>query len=139
MHSEISGVTDYRMPNDDACLEKIRSIVAKLGHTSEGRASIGSRRNRPARSAEIYGLIPDDRTKPYNMHDVLASIVDDGEFDEYKAGYGKTIVNRLRPRRTDGPWAWSRTSARSRKRSSGKCTSGASSTARARTRARVSS
>ncbi|HYQ86831.1 MAG TPA: acyl-CoA carboxylase subunit beta [Bacteroidota bacterium] len=102
MHSEISGVTDYRMPNDDACLEKIRSIVAKLGHTP--KAGFDRIAPKPPRldPAEIYGLIPDDRTKPYNMHDVLASIVDDGEFDEYKAGYGKTIVTAYA--RVDG-WA----------------------------------
>ncbi|HUL44264.1 MAG TPA: carboxyl transferase domain-containing protein [Bacteroidota bacterium] len=92
MHSEISGVTDYKMPNDDVCLETIRNIIQKLGT----RTAAGFDRIAPKDPAfdpeQIYGLIPDDRAKPYDMYQVLARIVDDGEFDEYKAGYGKTII-----------------------------------------------
>ncbi len=102
MHSEVSGVTDYKMPNDEICLETIRSIIGKLGaNPKAGFDRIQPKAPRFSPS-EIYGIIPDDRTKPYDMHQVLARIVDDGEFDEYKTGYGKTIITAYA--RIDG-WA----------------------------------
>jgi 3-methylcrotonyl-CoA carboxylase beta subunit len=102
MHCEISGVTDYKMPNDDVCLETIRSIIQKYGAApSAGFDRIASKP--PAYDPqELYGLIPDDRTKPYDMYQVLARILDAGEFEEYKAGYGKTIITAYA--RVDG-WA----------------------------------
>jgi acetyl-CoA carboxylase carboxyltransferase component len=102
MHSAVSGVTEYNMPNDDACLEKIRSIVGKMGHTpGAGFDRIASKAPRkPAES--LYGIIPDDRSKPYEMRDVLECIIDEGEFDEYKAEHGKTLVTAYA--RVDG-WA----------------------------------
>jgi 3-methylcrotonyl-CoA carboxylase beta subunit len=92
MHSEISGVTDYKMPNDDACIKQIRNIVGKLAHRP--KAGFDRIAPRPPRldPKEIYSLIPDDRTKPFDMREVLYRIVDEGDFDEYKAGYGKTII-----------------------------------------------
>ena len=102
MHCEISGVTDYKMPNDDVCLETIRSLIDKFGATSKA----GFDRIAPKPPAfdpkEIYGLFPQDRTKPYDMHQVLARIIDAGEFDEYKAGYGKSLITAYT--RVDG-WA----------------------------------
>jgi 3-methylcrotonyl-CoA carboxylase beta subunit len=92
MHSEISGVTDHKMKNDDECLEKIRSIIGKSGHAQKA----GFERTEPAlprfSSSEIYGIIPEDRAKPYDTYQVLARIVDRSEIDEYKAGYGKTVI-----------------------------------------------
>jgi len=92
VHCDISGVTDYKMPNDEECLKTIRSIVGKLGSTPRA----GFNRTGPAAprfpSKEIYGLIPQDRLKPYNMYEILARTIDGGELDEYKASYGKTII-----------------------------------------------
>ncbi len=92
MHSEISGVTDYRMPDDKTCLETIRSLVGKIG--SGGRAPFDRVDPLPPAfdPAELYGLIPEDRAKPYDMHQVIARVVDRDSFDEYKAGYGKTLL-----------------------------------------------
>lgn len=91
-HCEVSGVTDNKFPNDQACLDYIRSIMGKIGH--ETRA--GFDRIAPAtpkeNPAEIYGLIPSDRTKPYDTLDIIRRLVDNSEFDEYKALYGKTII-----------------------------------------------
>ena len=102
MHSEISGVTDYKMPNDDACLKAIRSLMSKLGE----RPKAGFNRTTPQPPkpdpTELYDLVPDDRTKPFDMYGVLKRIVDGNEFDEYKAGYGKTIITAYA--RVDG-WA----------------------------------
>lgn len=102
MHSEMSGVIDYRMPNDDVCLDTIRSIISKLGR-SPG-AAFNRIASRPPQfdPSELYGLIPEDRAKPYDMRQVLARIVDEAEFDEYKAGYGKTLITAYA--RVDG-WA----------------------------------
>ncbi len=102
VQSEISGVTDYRVADDTDCLRTIRSIIAKLGDPPKA----GFNRVAPAQprfeSSEIYGLIPTDTIKPYNMYEVLARLVDGGEIDEYKAGYGKTIITAYA--RIDG-WA----------------------------------
>ena len=91
-HCEISGVTDNKFPNDQACLDHIRSLFDKLGNF--GIAGFDRAKPKPPseKPAEIYGLIPSDRTKPYDMVEVIKRIVDDSEFDEYKALYGKTIV-----------------------------------------------
>ncbi|MEM7656802.1 MAG: carboxyl transferase domain-containing protein [Bacteroidota bacterium] len=90
-HSEISGVTDYRMPDDKTCLEKVRSLVAKLGHKpTAGFDRVPSKA--PAfNPKEILGILPDSRTKPYQIIDILDRLVDKGSIDEYKAGYGKSI------------------------------------------------
>jgi len=89
VHCEISGVTDHRMANDAECLARIRSIMAKTGTR---RHAGFDRESRPPRfdAAEIASLLPADRTKPYDMHEVL-SIIDGGDLDEYKAGYGRTM------------------------------------------------
>lgn len=102
MQCEISGVTDYKMPNDDVCLETIRSHISKLGQTPRAgfdRISATSPKYDPQ---EIYGIMPDDRTKPYDMYQILSRIVDEGQFDEYKAGYGKSLITAYA--RIDG-WA----------------------------------
>lgn len=92
VHCEISGVTDYKMANDDECIQSIRRIISKLGH----RPKAPFDRIEPAPpkfpAEEIYGLMPVDRTKPYEMYEVLARIIDGSELDEYKAGYGKTVI-----------------------------------------------
>ncbi len=92
VHCEISGVTDHKMKNDEECLAKIRSIVGKLG--TRAVAPFSRTEARPPRFApeEIHGIIPSDRMKPYDMVQVLARILDDSDFDEYKAGYGKSII-----------------------------------------------
>jgi acetyl-CoA carboxylase carboxyltransferase component len=92
VHCEVSGVTDHKVKNDDECLKKIRSILSKLG--SRPRAGFNREAPKPPTfdPADLYGIIPADRTKPYDMYQVLARIVDESEMDEYKAGYGKTII-----------------------------------------------
>ncbi len=102
MHSELSGVTDYKMPDDETCLLTIRNLIGKLG--ARPKALFDRVMPKPPihDQSEIYGLIPEDRTKPYDMRQVLARIVDEGEIDEYKAGYGKTLITAYA--RIDG-WA----------------------------------
>jgi acetyl-CoA carboxylase carboxyltransferase component len=92
VHCEISGVTDHLMPDDKSCLERIRSIIGKLG----ARPKAGFDRVAPAPPlfdpADLRALLPQDRAKPYDMYELLARIVDGSEIDEYKAGFGKTII-----------------------------------------------
>lgn len=90
--TEISGITDEKMPDDEACIEKIRSLISKLGHGSKA----GFDRIKPAeavhKASDIYGVIPDESSKPYDTHELINCIVDGGEFDEYKPSYGKTLI-----------------------------------------------
>jgi 3-methylcrotonyl-CoA carboxylase beta subunit len=91
-HCEISGVTDNKFPNDEACLEYIRSLFSKFGKPERtGFNRVPSKA--PKRSVkDLYGLMPVDRAKPYDTLDIIDCLVDEGSFDEYKALYGKTIL-----------------------------------------------
>jgi 3-methylcrotonyl-CoA carboxylase beta subunit len=91
-HCEISGVTDNKFPNDQACLEYIRSLFNKMGHYDKAgfdRIASASPKEDPK---NIYGLMPSDRSKPYDTLDIIKCLVDNSEFDEYKALYGKTLI-----------------------------------------------
>lgn len=91
-HCEISGVTDNKFPNDQACLDYIRSLFDKIGvNTSAGfhRSIPKPPREKPA---EIYGILPSDRVKPYDTLEIIKRLVDESEFQEYKADYGKTLL-----------------------------------------------
>jgi 3-methylcrotonyl-CoA carboxylase beta subunit len=92
MHSSISGTVDFREPNDESCIERIRAIVEKWGYR---RQSPWDRRKpeSPAQPAEeIYGIYDSSPTRPYDMKEILARIVDGSRFDEYKPEYGKTVI-----------------------------------------------
>ncbi|HWP82291.1 MAG TPA: carboxyl transferase domain-containing protein [Bacteroidota bacterium] len=92
VHCEISGVTDHKMKNDEECLAKIRSIISKFGERP--RAGFHREKPKPPKYPpdEIYGILPEDRSRPYDMYEVLARVLDNSELDEYKEGYGKTII-----------------------------------------------
>ena len=91
-HCEISGVTDNKFDNDEACLDYIKSIFNKIGDFEKA----GFDRIEPSlpkeRQEDIYGIIPEDRVKPYDVVDVIKRLVDDSDFEEYKKAYGQTIV-----------------------------------------------
>jgi len=92
MHSAISGTGDFREPNDEACLARIRSLIDKWGYRRQSpfdRKKPGD----PAMSAEeIYGAYDASPARPYDMKEILARIVDESRFDEYKPEYGKTLI-----------------------------------------------
>jgi len=92
MHAQIAGTVDYREPNDHICLERIRSVVSKLGH--KPGAPFNRVKAEPAAYAaeEIYGIFEADGMRPYDMKEIIARIVDGAKFDEYKAEYGKTVI-----------------------------------------------
>src|ERR1700731_4196437 len=92
MHSAFSGTVDFREPNDEACLARIRAIVEKWGYR---RQSPWDRKKpeEPALAAEeIYGIYDSSPGRPYDMKEIVARIVDGSRFDEYKPEYGKTIL-----------------------------------------------
>lgn len=101
-HCEISGVTDYKHPNDQACLDSIRNIMSKLG-TPE---NAGFDRVKPVApklsEEEIYGILPDNREKPFDMMEIINRLIDGSDFEEYKKGYGQSVLCGLG--RIDG-WA----------------------------------
>ena len=102
VQSNVSGVTDYIMKNDEECLKQIRSLVSQVGENK--KAGFNRTESHPPLYSpkEIYGILPEDPIKTYDMYDVIARIVDDSEIDEYKAGYGKTLITAYA--RIDG-WA----------------------------------
>ncbi len=91
-HCEISGVTDNKFPNDQACLDYIRRIMDKVGKKREAGFDRKESKAPKEKPEELYGLFPADRSKPYETLDIIKRLVDDSEFDEYKALYGKTII-----------------------------------------------
>src|SRR6266705_1364437 len=91
MHSEISGTVDFYEKNDEACLEKLRSLVTLLPEANEKCAMPGGRDAAKPGDA-IYDLISLDGHKNYDARDLLATIIDADSLDEYKADYGKTLV-----------------------------------------------
>ncbi len=101
-HSEISGVTDYKHPNDAACLDSIRKIMSMIGSPQ----SAGFDRVKPAEpklnEEGIYGFLPENRESPYDMREIILRLLDHSEFEEYKKLYGQSIICGLG--RIDG-WA----------------------------------
>jgi acetyl-CoA carboxylase carboxyltransferase component len=92
MHSAISGTVDYREPNDEACLARIRSLVEKWGYRRQSPWDRKKPESPAIAAEEIYGIYDPSPAKPYDMREVLARVVDAGQFDEYKAEYGKTLI-----------------------------------------------
>jgi len=100
MHAEISGTVDFKEPNDHLCIARLRSLVSKLGHPAPApfdRAEYDPEKDAPRfPAADLYGLLDPDPARAavnsYDMHDVLARLLDRSEFDEYRPGYGRTLL-----------------------------------------------
>lgn len=89
---EISGVTDYKMPDEKTCLATVRDLIDKYGH----REDAGFNREKPLAPAlsvkDIYGIYTSATQKPYDVREIIKRLVDDSTFTEYKEGYGQTII-----------------------------------------------
>jgi acetyl-CoA carboxylase carboxyltransferase component len=91
MHAGISGTVDYREPDDDACLARLRRLIALLPPEPAGpEVSTFSTPSRPAE--DLYEIVRSDPSSQYDIRDVLATIVDGGRFDEYRPEFGRTLV-----------------------------------------------
>jgi len=101
-HCEVSGVTDYKAKDDADALRTIRGIMDKIGSFEKA----GFDRKKPVAPTvdpkQLLGILPEERTKEYDMLDVIHRLVDSSDFEEYKADYGKSLLCGLA--RIDG-WA----------------------------------
>ncbi|WP_103863948.1 acyl-CoA carboxylase subunit beta [Aquimarina sp. I32.4] len=91
-HCEISGVTDYKSKDDADALDTIKNIMSKIGDFDKA----GFNRTKPivpkGNQEDIYGILPKARNEQYDMMEIINKLVDDSDFEEYKAGYGQTII-----------------------------------------------
>ncbi len=92
MHSQISGTVDFREPDDDACLARIRALVDKMGSPDPPVFSHTASREPLFPAEEIYGIFSKEAAKQYDMRELIARIVDGSEFEEYRAEYGETLL-----------------------------------------------
>jgi len=102
VQSNISGVTDYIMVNDDECLTQIRTLTDKIADQPKANFNKIDSASPIFDSKEIYGILPEETLDQYDTYELIARIVDNSEIDEYKAGYGKSIITAYA--RIDG-WA----------------------------------
>ena len=92
MHSRVSGVTDHLAEDDDHGLEICRSIVANLGRQPAVKLDTVDPEEPRYPADEILGIVPPDARQPYDVHEILARLVDGSRFHEFKANYGNTLV-----------------------------------------------
>jgi acetyl-CoA carboxylase carboxyltransferase component len=95
-HNAISGVAHYRLPDDRACIAKLRELVDELPHTPPAAlaalAPAGSLEASETERDRLYALLPADHRQPYEMREVLAALVDDGDFDEFQADHAPELI-----------------------------------------------
>ncbi|WP_452601216.1 acyl-CoA carboxylase subunit beta [Pontimicrobium sp. MEBiC06410] len=101
-HCEISGVTDYKAKDDHDALDTIKRIVDKIGDFDKAGYNRVEAKKPKDNPEDIYGILPKSRADQYDMFEIIKRLVDNGEYDEYKAGYGQTIITTYA--RIDG-WA----------------------------------
>src|SRR6202045_4764195 len=92
MHAQISGTVDFREPDDDACIARIRALADKMGAANPAPFSHVASRQPLYCAEEIYGIFSSDPAKQYDMREIVARIVDASELEEYRAEYGETVL-----------------------------------------------
>lgn len=92
VQTEISGVIDDHFPDDKSCLDRIKYIMNKIGHFEKTGFDRVKTINPQKDANEIYGIIPENKSKPYKMLEIIERLVDKSEFEQYKKDYGKTIL-----------------------------------------------
>jgi len=91
-HCEISGVTDNKYETDEECLDAIRKIFSKIGVSTKAGFDRAETVKPKLNEADMYGILPHDRVKPYDMKEIIKRLIDNSDFDEYKALYGKSLI-----------------------------------------------
>ena len=91
-HSEISGVVDYKSPDDKTCLKTIRDLLDKISNKQTLKLDRSNSKKPKLKMEDFYGTFPFLRSSNYNVKNILNFFIDNGDFTEYKANYGKTIV-----------------------------------------------
>jgi acetyl-CoA carboxylase carboxyltransferase component len=92
VHAEISGTIDFREPDDDSCLARIRALVDKMGQRPRAPFDRKPAEEPLHPGEEIYGIFSSDPARQYDMREIIARIVDGSRFEEYRAEYGKTVL-----------------------------------------------
>ncbi|MBM3985365.1 MAG: acyl-CoA carboxylase subunit beta [Planctomycetes bacterium] len=92
MHSQVSGTVDFREPDDEHCLQRLRSLASRIGPPPPPAFDRQAAREPREDPEELAGIVPMDGGRPYDVHEVIARLVDGSEFDEYRAEYGRTLV-----------------------------------------------
>src|SRR5256885_10366507 len=92
MHAQISGTVDFREPDDDTCIVRIRALVDKMGAPNASPFSHIRSRDPLFSGEDIYGIFSSDPGKQYDMREIIARVVDASEFEEYRAEYGETLL-----------------------------------------------
>ena len=90
--TELSGVIDDKFPDDDSCLDRIKFLMDKLGRADAAGFSRVDAKLPKKKEADIFGILPADRAKPYVTREIIERLVDDSVFEEYKEDYGRTIL-----------------------------------------------
>ncbi len=91
-HTEISGVTDYKMEDDEECLSTIRDLVDKFGPFEKAGFNRKKAKEPKRPATDIFDILPESSTSPYDMYEVLDCIIDEDSFTEFKKGYGQTLI-----------------------------------------------
>ncbi len=91
-HCEVSGVTDYKAKDDKDALDKIKNIVSKIGDFDKAGFNREKSLKPKEKQEDIYGILPKSRAEQYDMREIIKRLVDDSDFEEYKEGYGQTIL-----------------------------------------------
>ena len=91
-HTSISGVCDYKAEDDEDCLNTIRDLMSRIGEQDKAGFNRVESVEPKKDPREIYGILPEDRAKPYQVKEIIRRLADNSEFTEYKGDYGKTIV-----------------------------------------------
>ena len=92
MHSQISGTVDFREPNDESCIARIRLLVDKMGRRREGVFDRKESVDPLYPAQETYGIFDSDPARQYDMREIIARVVDHSQFSEYKPEYGETVL-----------------------------------------------
>jgi acetyl-CoA carboxylase carboxyltransferase component len=92
VHAQVSGTIDFREPDDESCLRRIRSLVSQFGPPPEPRFSRTAPEPPAYPPEEIYGIFSSDPAKTYDMREIIARIVDGSRWEEYRAEYGQTVL-----------------------------------------------
>ena len=91
-HTEISGIADYKFKTEEECLDCVKDIISKMGEAPKAGFSRVAAKAPAKKPDEVYSIFPEGNLKPYDMKEIVETIVDDGSFEEFKKDYGKTLV-----------------------------------------------
>src|SRR5688500_16735447 len=91
-HTEISGIADYKFDTEEKCLDQVKKLVSKLGHGTTAGFDRAAAKAPKKNAEDIYGIMPADTTRPYDMLEIIQRITDNSAFEQFKQDYGKTIL-----------------------------------------------